>query len=94
VTASRSGHLPVDGLRLYCEVHGDPTAATAPPLLMSSSGRACVGELRGDGRLGCGGGCGLDRGSGTGISAAIICSAAADAASLRAERKRLTHNFG
>ena len=90
MTASRSGHLPVEGLRLYCEVHGDP----APPLLMSSSGRACAGELRGDGRLGCGGGCGLDRGSGTGISAAIICSAAADAASLRAERKRLTHNFG
>ncbi|MEV6923294.1 hypothetical protein AB0M46_02110 [Dactylosporangium sp. NPDC051485] len=32
MTASRSGHLPVDGLRLHHEVHDDPTAATAPPL--------------------------------------------------------------
>jgi pimeloyl-ACP methyl ester carboxylesterase len=31
---SRSGHLPINGLNLYHEVHGDPGTSKRPPLLL------------------------------------------------------------
>lgn len=32
--ASRSGHLPINGLQLYYEVHGEPGVSETPPLLL------------------------------------------------------------
>jgi pimeloyl-ACP methyl ester carboxylesterase len=34
MTPSRSGHLPINGLELYCEVHGDLGASGTVPLLL------------------------------------------------------------
>jgi len=34
VKPSRSGHLPINGLRLYYEAHGELGASAAPPLLL------------------------------------------------------------
>lgn len=33
-TPSRSGHLPINGLSMYYEVHGEPGSSTTPPLLL------------------------------------------------------------
>ncbi len=34
MTPSRSGHLPINGLELYYETHGEPAGSDAVPLLL------------------------------------------------------------
>ncbi|HLM17154.1 MAG TPA: alpha/beta hydrolase, partial [Acidimicrobiia bacterium] len=45
-TPARSGHLPINGLSLYYEVHGDLGPSTTPPLLIIPGAFMATGSMR------------------------------------------------
>jgi pimeloyl-ACP methyl ester carboxylesterase len=45
VTSARSGHLPINGLRLYHEVHGDLGTSGTPPLLLIPGAFMATGSM-------------------------------------------------
>ena len=45
-TPSRSGHLPINGLSLYYEVHGDPGPARGTPLLLMAGSFMATGSMK------------------------------------------------